>query len=154
MSDSTANPTDDHGHDDHDHGDHSGGHVVSFWFLLAVFVALLILTVITVGVSEARLSETLIGDIALPVAMVVAVIKGSLVCLFFMHLWWDSLFNSIAVVAALAFVALFLALAILDSSEYQIDQIEHDRVYPAVSPDKPPDTPAHGEPGHNHATDH
>ncbi len=152
MSDSPAN-THDENADDHGHGDH---HVVSFGFLLTVFVALLILTVITVGVSEARLSETLIGDIALPVAMIVAVIKGSLVCLFFMHLWWDSLFNSVAVVAALAFVALFLALAVLDTSEYRVDQTEYNRVYPAVSPVKPPDVvaPEHGDPDHNHATDH
>lgn len=153
MSDSTANTQDEHADDHEGHGDH---HVVSFWFLLVIFVALLILTVITVGVSEARLSDTLIGDIALPVAMIVAVVKGSLVCLFFMHLWWDSLFNSIAVVAALVFVALFLALSVLDSSEYLENQVEHDRVYPAVAPVKPPEVvaPKHGEPGHNHATDH
>ena len=47
-----------------------------------VFGALMVLTMITVGVSYLHLSIPL----AITVALIVAVIKGSLVALFFMHL--------------------------------------------------------------------
>ena len=47
-----------------------------------VFGALMVLTMITVGVSYLHLSIPL----AITVALIVAIIKGSLVALFFMHL--------------------------------------------------------------------
>ena len=49
---------------------------------LSVFGALMILTIITVAVSYLELATAL----AVTVALVVAVIKGSLVAMFFMHL--------------------------------------------------------------------
>ena len=47
-----------------------------------VFGALMVLTIVTVGVSYLELATPL----AITVALIVAVIKGSLVALFFMHL--------------------------------------------------------------------
>jgi cytochrome c oxidase subunit 4 len=49
---------------------------------IGVFVALMVLTVVTVGVAQLHLSTPL----AITVALFVAIIKGSLVALFFMHL--------------------------------------------------------------------
>jgi cytochrome c oxidase subunit IV len=49
---------------------------------IRVFVALMVLTVITVGVAQLHLPVGL----AITVALFVAIIKGSLVALFFMHL--------------------------------------------------------------------
>jgi cytochrome c oxidase subunit IV len=49
---------------------------------IGVFVVLMVLTVITVGVAQFHLPT----PIAITVALFVAIIKGSLVALFFMHL--------------------------------------------------------------------
>jgi cytochrome c oxidase subunit IV len=54
-------------------------HVKTYYM---VFGALLVLTMITVGVSYLHLSIPM----AITVALIVAAIKGSLVALFFMHL--------------------------------------------------------------------
>jgi len=105
---------DTQGHDDHhdDHGDHP--HVVSFWLLLAIFIALAVLTVVTVEIAQFHF-----GEFNLVIAMLIALVKASLVVLFFMHLYWDSLFNAMCLIAALAFVALFIGLSILDTGEYK-----------------------------------
>jgi cytochrome c oxidase subunit 4 len=83
------------------------------WILLGVFGALLVLTGITVAVAKVNL-----GELNLPIAMLVAVIKGSLVVLFFMHLKWDSLFNAIALISAFAFLAVFISFSMVDVGEY------------------------------------
>jgi cytochrome c oxidase subunit 4 len=91
-----------------------GVHAVPRRILLGVYSVLIICTVITVAVSFVDLGQANIW-----VALLIAVIKGSLVCLYFMHLRWDSPFNGLALVAALFFVALFIGLALLDSTSYQ-----------------------------------
>lgn len=104
------------GHDAHGHG---VGHVVSFKILGAVAAALLILTWITVLATKIDLGD---GNIYL--ALGIAVVKATLVALFFMHLRWDRPFNGFVFVGAFAFVALFIAFALTDSLEYksEIDQ--------------------------------
>ena len=99
--------------DDAPPGEH-GVHAVPRRILIAVYGALLIFTFITVAVSRVDLGQANIW-----VALGVAVIKGSLVALFFMHLRWDSPFNGIVLIAAFIFVALFIGLALLDSHSYQ-----------------------------------
>jgi len=102
------------------HGQHHGEyhvHVVPPWLLIAVFVCLVILTGITVGVTYFDFGRTL----NVWIALAVAVAKATLVALFFMHLRWDSPFNSVVLFAALFFVALFIGTVILDSKEYQIN---------------------------------
>jgi cytochrome c oxidase subunit 4 len=49
---------------------------------IGVFVALMVLTIVTVGVAQFHLPM----PIAVTVALIVAITKGSLVALFFMHL--------------------------------------------------------------------
>ena len=61
------------GHEDIHH------HVKTY---IGVFVALMVLTIITVGISYLHLAIAL----AVTVALVVATIKGSMVAAFFMHL--------------------------------------------------------------------
>ena len=102
----------------HAHGDdvfEHLGHPLSVKFLVGILAALLFLTVVTVGVSYIEMGRSL----ALAVALLVAVIKASLVALFFMHLRWDKPFNSVILVASLAFLILFIGLALLDTGEYQ-----------------------------------
>ena len=71
-------------------------HVVPWAVLAGVFVALLVLTYITVAVTSFDL-----GSLNLWIALGVATIKGALVVLYFMHLRYDSPFNSIVFVTAL-----------------------------------------------------
>jgi cytochrome c oxidase subunit 4 len=96
-----------------DHGDH-GGHAVPRRILLGVYSALIVFTVITYAVSRLDLGEANVW-----VALLIAVIKGSLVILYFMHLRWDSPMNAICVIAAFFFVALFIGISILDTHYYQ-----------------------------------
>lgn len=100
----------------HDVGpnDPHGVHAVPKRILLGVYFALIALTFITVKVSTIEL-----GQFNIWIALLVAVIKGSLVALFFMHLFWDSPFNGIVLIAAFFFVSLFIGIALLDSHEYQ-----------------------------------
>ncbi|MHC4994048.1 MAG: cytochrome C oxidase subunit IV family protein [Planctomycetota bacterium] len=108
-------------------------HACPLWIICAVFGALLVLTVITVAARYVEL-----GDLNLPLAMAIAVVKASLVLAFFMHLWWDNKFNTIAIVSSIVFLILFIGLSILDTDvnknlveEYNINnplppiEIEH-----------------------------
>ena len=94
--------------------DEDSAHVVSFRVLLAVFVALLVLTYITVAARYINL-----GGLNIWIALGIATIKGALVVLYFMHLRYDSPFNSIVFVTALVFMFLFLGITILDTIQYQ-----------------------------------
>jgi cytochrome c oxidase subunit 4 len=84
-----------------------------------------VLTWVTVAVTMVDL-----GSLNLWIALGIATIKGSLVVLYFMHLRYDSPFNSIVFVTALIFLFLFLAITIMDTIQYQpgIDQMLEDRV--------------------------
>lgn len=89
-------------------------HVVPMRVLLAVWVALVALTWVTVAATSFDF-----GSANLWIALVIATVKGSLVALYFMHLRWDKPFNAIVFVSALAFVMLFVGFAMMDSAHYQ-----------------------------------
>ena len=79
---------------------------------ITVFVALMILTIVTVAVSRFHLPV----PIAVTVALIVAIIKGSLVACYFMHLISEKkLIYAVLVLTAVFFAAL-LALPILTTS--------------------------------------
>ena len=85
-------------------------HVMPMPVYFGIFAALLILTVLTVGVS-------LMGLPAVPaiiVAVVVATIKATMVVLYFMHLRYENTFFSLIFVGSLFFVALFFIIILLD----------------------------------------
>ena len=92
------------------------GHVLSAGVLIGVFALLIALTAATVAVTWIDL-----GRCNLAVALGIATVKASLVALYFMHLRYDSPFNALIFVAALAFVALFLILVLLDAKAYEPD---------------------------------
>ena len=98
----------------HHDGDTHAGHVVPLWLLAGILALLLFLTFITVAATWVDL-----GDLNIWIALAVAAVKGSLVALYFMHLRWDSTFNSLAFVASLIFLALFIGIALMDSMEYK-----------------------------------
>ena len=80
---------------------------------ITVFVALMVLTIITVAISRLHLSV----PIAVAVALFVAIIKGSLVAGYFMHLVSEKkLIYAVLVLTAVFFVAL-LALPVFTVSD-------------------------------------
>ena len=110
-------PDTSHTHDE----SHEVGHVAPLRALVGTGIVLLILTWITVATAAVDLGEANIF-----IALGIAAIKASFVALFFMHLRWDRPFNGIVFCASIAFVALFLAFAITDSREYQVDLVPGD----------------------------
>ena len=92
------------------------GHVMPVWLLGAVLGALLVLTALTVTASQMEL-----GDLDIAVAIGIAVVKSALVCLFFMHLLYDRLFNTAVFLCALMFVILFIGFVLMDTFQYQPD---------------------------------
>ena len=86
------------------------GHVVPLKVLVGVFASLALLTVVTVVVSKFDF-----GAYNLVIALAIAVVKASLVVLFFMHLLWDKPFNAIVFLGCLIFVGLFIGLTLLDT---------------------------------------
>ncbi len=99
------------------HEEHGGvGHVVPVRILFTTGIGLLILTGVTVFVADLDF-----GNLNIWIALAIAVLKGSLVLLFFMHLKYDRPFNGIIFVTSLAFVALFISFALTDTSEYAGD---------------------------------
>jgi cytochrome c oxidase subunit 4 len=106
-----------HGHG-HGHGEeaeaHGIGHVAPTRALVGTGLALLVLTVVTVWTAGIHL-----GELNIFIALAIAVLKASLVGLFFMHLRWDRPFNGIVFIGSIALVALFLGLAMTDTAEYK-----------------------------------
>jgi caa(3)-type oxidase subunit IV len=90
-------------------GEHEHEHVLPIKVYAAIFVALLVLTGVTVGVSLLEL-----GAIAIYVAMAVAIVKAALVIGYFMHLKFDVRFNSFVFLSSALFLIIFFVLTMLD----------------------------------------
>lgn len=89
----------------------SGHHISSDKLLLSVGGGLFVLTVLTVAVHYLHLPDPW----SIITAMFVAVIKASLVALFFMNLYWDKKFNLMLFIASLVFLALLVGFTMLDT---------------------------------------
>jgi cytochrome c oxidase subunit 4 len=124
MSAAAANA--DHHHDDDHHG---LSHVASIKVLTATGGTLLVLTLVTVLATKVDFG----ANINLAVAMAIAVLKATLVVLFFMHLKYDRLFHSVVFVSAILAASLFVGFTLMDSNQYQPTNI--------WNPDAPPDAP-------------
>ena len=96
-------------------GGHGLAHTMPIWMLVAVLGALMLLTILTVSVTNYDLGSQ--GNLV--VGMVIATIKAGLVITFFMHLLWDKKFHLILFLTAVLFVVLFLSMSITDRGEYQ-----------------------------------
>ncbi len=86
-------------------------HISPTSMYVKVLVALFFLTGLTYAVSYANL-----GPASLPVAMIVAALKASLVCAFFMHLLYDNRYHVFMFVSSLLFVAIFFTFPLFDLS--------------------------------------
>ena len=114
-------------HHDDDH--HGLSHVASIKVLVGTGSALLVLTIVTVLATKVDFG----ANINLAIAMAIAVLKATLVVLFFMHLKYDRLFHSVVFVGALLAASLFVGFTLMDSSQYQ-----HTNIW---NPEHPPAAP-------------
>lgn len=89
----------------------TGHHISSYKTLLGVAGALFVLTVLTVGIRYLHLPDPW----SIIVAMGIAVVKASLVALFFMNLYWDKRFNLLLLILSLAFFGLLVGFTLLDT---------------------------------------
>jgi cytochrome c oxidase subunit 4 len=112
------------GSSDHAHGADHFAHILPMSLLVGVAGALIVLTVLTVGVTAVDLGSQ--GNFI--VAMIIATIKAALVMGIFMHMVWDSKFNVVAFASSFLFVLLFLSMSVLDRAEYRpgVDHFETD----------------------------
>ncbi|MDB4972978.1 MAG: Cytochrome c oxidase polypeptide [Myxococcaceae bacterium] len=103
-------------HDAHGHGDHVAAdglvhvHVHPTSLYIKVFVALVLLTLLTVGLSRIHL-----GNWNFFIAVVVATIKAGLVATIFMHLKDDNRFNVLIFIGALVFMGVFFVYTMNDT---------------------------------------
>lgn len=92
------------------------------WQLLAVFVALILLTALTV--LQASLG---LGNLELILSLIIATIKASLVILFFMHMIHEKPLNAIIFLSSFVFVALFIGFTLMDAAGYR-DSLEYQQI--------------------------
>ncbi|MGK3999519.1 cytochrome C oxidase subunit IV family protein [Sorangium sp. So ce1024] len=114
-----------HGHG-HGHG-HGGAdhvpHVLPLKVYIATWLALLVLTVVTVGASYVDL-----GAANLAVAILIATVKAGVVALIFMHLKWDHKFHLLIFLSSIIFLAIFIAFTMFDTSNRgRAESIEAER---------------------------
>jgi cytochrome c oxidase subunit 4 len=101
------------------HDDHGISHVASVKVLLGTGGALLVLTLVTVLATKIDLGTNL----NLALAMLIAVIKATLVVLYFMHLKYDKVFHTVIFMSAVLAAALFVGFTLMDSGQYQQSNI-------------------------------
>lgn len=84
-------------------------HIASVRLYVTIFVALFVLTLLTVGVTYVDL-----GQFNLFVALAIAVFKASLVILYFMHVRWSPKLVQVTVFTSLLFVGILAAFTFAD----------------------------------------
>ncbi len=85
------------------------GHISPLRTYYAIFASLMVLTAVTVGVAFVNL-----GPFNFPVAIGIAILKATLVVLFFMHVYYSSHLTKLIVATGLFFLLVMLALTLTD----------------------------------------
>jgi cytochrome c oxidase subunit IV len=91
------------------HGPEPAHHASSLVMYFGVFLALMVLTAITVWVSRIDL-----GAMNVPVAMAVAIVKATLVVLFFMHVLHSSRLTWVVVLSSALMIGVLFVLMFAD----------------------------------------
>jgi cytochrome c oxidase subunit 4 len=99
----------------HEHG--AVGHIVPIRLLVATCAVLLFLTGLTVWVAKFDFETIHVSEANILIAMGVATVKATLVCLIFMHLRWDRSFIGFFFLSSVIFVMLFISFALMDTHE-------------------------------------
>ena len=89
--------------------DHAHGHVASLGLYFAIFLVLMIGTALTVAVAYVDL-----GVFNTPVAITIAVVKATLVLLYFMHLRWSERLTALFIGASFVWLGLMMAFTFAD----------------------------------------
>ena len=84
-------------------------HIVPYKTFLMIWIALLILTGVTVWVAQYNL-----GALNIWVALGIATLKSGLVIAVFMHMKYESLLFKLSLLSALAILAIFIGLTFFD----------------------------------------
>ena len=84
-------------------------HIISYKILGIVLAALLVLTGVTVAVSTVDL-----GVFNVPVALLIASTKATLVLLFFMHMKYESRVIIVSFISAVVFLGIMISLMFFD----------------------------------------
>lgn len=142
----TAAPAAEHQAGGHEH--HGLAHISPWQTLVTVWAVLMVLTILTVMATWVDL-----GTLNIWIALTIAVLKGSLVVMYFMHLKYDSPFNGFIFCFSLAFVAIFLGFVMIDSKSYHrtvekryLDEIQVTNEPPVVPPNPNNVAPAGAQP--------
>ena len=85
-------------------------HIIPLSTYFKVFGALMVLTVLTVAVTNVDLGSPL--NVIL--AMLIAIIKSSLVLMFFMHLYYDNRTNLVFFLGSVLFMIIFIVFTLMD----------------------------------------
>src|ERR1044072_4179654 len=88
---------------------HSSHFIPPVKYYVGTFLALAFLTVITVVAAQFDF-----GVWNTTIALCIAVVKASLVALFFMGLRWDKAFNAVVFVSTLLFLLIFIGFSAAD----------------------------------------
>jgi len=89
--------------------EHGQGHILNYSTLVLVWLALLVLTAITVAVSRLDL-----GALNIWAAIAIACIKTSLVVAFFMHMKYENTLFRVFLLVALVTLMTFIGLTFFD----------------------------------------
>ena len=89
-------------------------HIIPLSIYMAVFISLIIMTVITIISAQYDF-----GSFNIVIALFIASFKSSLVLLFFMHLYYDNKINMALIIGSVLFVAIFIGLTMLDVTRRQ-----------------------------------
>ena len=87
----------------------AGTHIVSAKLYVGIFLILIALTGLTTGVAYIDL-----GSMNTVVALAIALVKTSLVVLFFMHLRHESGLSRMVIIASLLWLAILVSLTLAD----------------------------------------
>lgn len=89
--------------------EHDKGHILGYSTLTAVWLALLVLTAVTVAISRVDM-----GALNIWVALAVASVKSALVIFFFMHMKYENNIFRIFLLVALVTLAVFIGFTFFD----------------------------------------
>ena len=98
-----------HAHAPHAHASHGAGHISPVSMYITIFLALMVLTGVTVGAAYIDL-----GAFNFAVAMVIAAFKASLVVWYFMHVKYQSRLTKLTLATGLFFLAILLGMMLID----------------------------------------
>tara|TARA_A100001011_G_scaffold399620_1_gene509157 strand:- start:2425 stop:2898 length:474 start_codon:yes stop_codon:yes gene_type:complete len=102
-------------------------HIIPLQTYFLVFSALMVLTALTVLVTYVDL-----GSFNIVLAMFVAILKATLVLLFFMHLYYDNKTNLIFFISSVIFLIIFIVFTLIDIN-YRKEIYDIEGVYPYES---------------------